>query len=453
MRARVLAVLFAFVVLATAGFAVPLLTVTASERTQQLMLARGGDLDRFAALTDQAVRTGDEDTLIAEATRYTDLYGEPIVVVTARRVPMVATGGMTVADPTVSALIDTALRNQPTHSAETVRPWSSAPVLLARPAGAGTRVSGAVVLRVSVTAAATDVAGRWAAVLAGTALFTLACIALALVATRWLLDPLHQLDHAVGRLTAGLPPERPRLAGPPELRKVTAGFNRMSHAVTSALEQQRRLVADTSHQMRNPMTALRLRIDALQPHLPDSAGRTYDGAVGELERMEQLLDDLLTLASVEHRAGELAVAGTSGVSCDVTAIGAAQVQLWQPVAEQAGVDLVHSGQPGTVSATEAEVSQVLDVLLDNAIKYAGAGARVEVISGPGFLEVRDNGPGLAEAELRQAQTRFWRATHHRDLPGTGLGLAIAEQLVGGRDGRIELAAVRPHGLSVRVVLP
>ncbi|WP_027941740.1 sensor histidine kinase [Amycolatopsis taiwanensis] len=453
MRARVLAVLFAFVVLATAGFAVPLLTVTANERTQQLMLARGGDLDRFAALTDQAVTTGDPDTLIAEATRYTELYGEPIVVVTARRAPMVATGGMTATDPAVSALIDTALRNQQTRPAGTVRPWSSAPVLLARPAGAGTRVSGAVVLRASVVVAAADVASRWTAVLAGTALFTLACIALALTATRWLLGPLRRLDHAVGRLTAGLPPGRPRLAGPPELRKLTAGFNRMSDAVTSALEQQRRLVADTSHQMRNPMTALRLRIDALEPHLPASAGRTYTGAVGELERMEKLLDDLLTLASVEHHAGELAAAGTGGAACDVTAVGAAQVQLWQPVAERAGIELVHSGQPGTVSATEAEVSQVLDVLLDNAIKYAGSGARVEVITRPGLVEVRDNGPGLTEAELGQAQTRFWRATHHRDLPGTGLGLAIAERLAGGRGGRIELAAVTPHGLSVRVELP
>ena len=447
-----LAVLLAFVLLATAGFAIPLLTVTATQRTQQLLLARAGDLDRFAALADDAATTGDESTVTAEATRYTELYGEPIVVVTARRVPVVATGGMTAAEPAVSQLIDTALRNQRTNPAGTISPWSSAPVLLARPAGAGTRVSGAVVLRVSVQAAAADVAHSWTFVLAGTALFTLACLALALAATRWVLGPLRRLDHAVGRLTAGLPPEHPRLAGPPELRKLTAGFNRMSDTVTSALEQQRRLVADTSHQLRNPMSALRLRVDTLRAHLPESAARTYAGAVGALERMENLLDGLLTLAGAEHRAGELAVAGTNGVSSDVNAVAAAQVHLWQPVAERAGVELVHNGLSGTVSATEAELAQVLDVLLDNAIKYAGRGARIEVRGRDGMLEVRDNGPGLTEAELARAQTRFWRAERHRSRPGTGLGLAIAERLVAGRGGRIELSAATPHGLVVRVVL-
>ncbi|GHE82756.1 two-component sensor histidine kinase [Amycolatopsis deserti] len=455
MRTRVLAVLLAFVVLATAGFALPLLTVTATERTQQLLLARTADLDRFAALADQAVAAGDSSALLAEVTRYTELYGEGIVVVTARRAPVAETGGLTAADPAVAELIDAALRNQPSQPAATVRPWSHAPVLLARPAGTGTKVSGAVVLRASVTTAADDVRRSWFAVLAGAALVTLAGAGLALGATRWVLGPMRRLDRAVGDLTAGLRPVHADLAGPPELRQLTAGFNRMSDAVTAALDQQRRLVADTSHQMRNPMTALRLRVDALGPSLPALASRTYEGAVGELDRLEALLDDLLTLAAAEHRAGELAVSGDSA-SCDAAAVAEAQVHLWQPAAERAGVTLRFAGEAARAAATEAELAQVLDVLLDNALKYA-PGAEVVVSCGVEgawvVASVADAGPGLSAEELAQAQARFWRAERHRGLPGTGLGLAIAERLAAGRGGRIELRAAEPHGLVVRVLLP
>ncbi|OXM74759.1 HAMP domain-containing sensor histidine kinase [Amycolatopsis sp. KNN50.9b] len=489
MRTRVLAVLLAFVVLATAGFALPLLSVTATERTQQLLLARTADVDRFAALADQAVAAGDASALLAEVTRYTELYGEGIVVVTARRAPVAETGGLAAADPAVAELIDAALRNQPSQPAATVRPWSRTPVLLARPAGTGTKVSGAVVLRASVTRAADDVRRSWFAVLAGAALVTLAGAGLALGATRWVLGPMRRLDRAVGDLTAGLRPVHADLAGPPELRQLTAGFNRMSDAVTAALDQQRRLVADTSHQMRNPMTALRLRVDALGPSLPASAARTYEGAVGELDRLEALLDDLLTLAAAEHRAGELAVSGDSA-SCDAAAVAEAQVHLWQPAAERAGVRLrftgepprtaeaqrqpagmtphltrepLHAaeaqratGEPPRAAATEAELAQVLDVLLDNALKYA-PGAEVSVSCGVegawAVVSVADAGPGLSAEELAQAQARFWRADRHRGLPGTGLGLAIAERLTAGRGGRIELRAADPHGLVVRVLLP
>jgi signal transduction histidine kinase len=458
MRTRVLTVVLAFAMLAVAGFAVPLLGVTASQRTQQLVAARTADLDRFAGLAEQAAESGDTGALTAEVTRYTELYGEAVVVVDARRAPVVQTGGMRAADPSVARLVDAALRNQRVSPGGTLRPWSRGHDLLARPVGTGTRVSGAVVLRASLRAAADDIALRWALVLAGAGLFAVACVVLARRATHWVVHPLHRLDRAVGALAAGLPAEHARAGGPPELRQLATGFNRMADAVTTALEQQRRLVADTSHQLRNPLAALRLRIDSLQSRLPASATRTYTGVTAELERMEHLLDDLLALANAEHRAGELSVTDVRGACCDATAVAAAQAQLWQPVAEQAGVHLEFVPGPAVLmSCTEGEVAQVADILLDNAIKYAGSGARVEAhcyTEGPDTVfEVRDDGPGLATAELTQAGTRFWRSERHRDVRGSGLGLAIAEQLVTGRGGRVEFTATEPHGLRVRVVFP
>ncbi|SEB70345.1 HAMP domain-containing sensor histidine kinase [Streptomyces sp. PAN_FS17] len=458
MRTRVLTVVLAFAVLAVAGFAVPLLGVTATQRTEQLVAARTGDLDRFAGLAGQAAESGDTGALTAEVRRYAELYGEAVVVVDARRAPVVQAGGLRAADPVVARLVDAALRNQRVSPGGTLRPWSRGDRLLARPVGTGTRVSGAVVLRASVRAAADDIALRWALVLAGAGLFAVACVLLARAATRWVVRPLHHLDRAVGALAAGLPAEHARAGGPPELRQLATGFNRMADAVTTALEQQRRLVADTSHQLRNPLAALRLRIDSLQLRLPDSATRTYTGVTGELERMELLLDDLLALANAEHRAGELAVTDAPEAYCDATGVAGAQVQLWRPVAEQAGVRLDHA--PGAVvrmACTEGELAQVADILLDNAIKYAGSGARVGTrcfTEGPhAVFEVRDDGPGLDPAELPQAGTRFWRSERHRGVRGNGLGLAIAEQLVAGRGGHVEFASAEPHGLRVRVVIP
>lgn len=458
MRTRVLTVVLAFAVLAVAGFAVPLLGVTATQRTEQLVAARTGDLDRFAGLAAQAAESGDTGALTAEVRRYAELYGEAVVVVDARRAPVVQAGGLRAADPVVASLVDAALRNQRVSPGGTLRPWSRGDRLLARPVGTGTRVSGAVVLRASVRAAADDIALRWALVLAGAGLFAVACVLLARAATRWVVRPLHHLDRAVGALAAGLPAEHARAGGPPELRQLATGFNRMADAVTTALEQQRRLVADTSHQLRNPLAALRLRIDSLQLRLPDSATRTYTGVTGELERMEHLLDDLLALANAEHRAGELAVTDAPDACCDATGVAEAQVQLWQPVAEQAGVRLDHvSGTVVRMACTGGELAQVADILLDNAIKYAGSGARVGTrcfTEGPhAVFEVRDDGPGLGTAELPQAGTRFWRSERHRDVRGSGLGLAIAEQLVAGRGGHVEFASAEPRGLRVRVVLP
>ncbi|MEW2572242.1 HAMP domain-containing sensor histidine kinase [Streptomyces sp. NPDC047070] len=477
MRTRVQAALLLFVVIAVAAFAVPLLLFTASDRTQQLVLARSADLDRFAALMDQAAATGDTSAVAAEARRYTQLYGEPLVVTDTRRRTVVQTGGMRAADPAVARLLDAALRNQTEHPSAALRPWSRGYRMFAEPAGTGTRVSGAVVLRASVGTAADEITRRWAAVLAGAALVAVACAVLARAATGWVVSPLRRLDRAVGQLAAGLPPEQTRAGGPPELRQLAIGFNRMARTVTAALEQQRRLVADTSHQMRNPMAALRLRVDALHTHLAPSGERTYTGVTTELDRMETLLDDLLALATAEHRAGELTVTDGAGGHCDAAAVAADRYRLWKPVAERAGARLTltptSAAHPVPAACTDRELAQIADILLDNAIKYAGEGAEITLDcttepgsgsgagsgsgSGSGFavLTVTDDGPGLGADELALATTRFWRSGSQREnrTSGTGLGLAIAEQLLAGRGGRLELTAARPRGLRARAVVP
>jgi signal transduction histidine kinase len=429
MRQRLLLVLLLFSLSAVTAFAFPLLMSTASERTQQFVISRTADLDRFATLP--------ADVVVSEALRHNEIYGEEVVVVNAAGEPVVE-AGMKIAE--VSAQIDAALRNQPAAPVPTVLPWSSGDVLFARPVGTGTKVAGAVVMRASTRVAALDVARRWAFVLAGALLAACACVLLALVVARWLLRPLKELDRGVRAVAEGQ--RRTHVAdtaGPAELRALSESFNRMSDAVAEAADQQRRLIADASHQLRNPMAALRLRVDMLPSN---------GSLLTEVERLESLLDGLLALASAESTATERAAGGVEPELADLQVVAHDRVDAWRAAASSAGVTItIDDRMPGLVRCAVSDLAHVLDVLLDNAIKYGGS--QVTVVCDRATLAVRDNGPGLSKKDLKHATERFWRGDDSQR--GTGLGLAIADRIVTAHDGKLRLHT--DNGLVVTVDLP
>jgi signal transduction histidine kinase len=457
MRRRLLVVLSAFALAAVAGFAVPLLETTAAGRTQEFVLVRITDLDRFAALAQQAAGPAGADALAQEVRAHHAVYGEGVVVVDRSGRPVVE-AGLRADEPAVVAAVDAALRNQPAARPDRLGPWSTEPILLARPVGTGTQAGGAVVLRAAPAAAAADIAAAWAVVLSGALVAAAACAALALLLARWVLRPVRELEAGVGAVAAGHPGAHVSLrAGPPELRELAAAFNRMSDAVATSAEQQRRLVADTSHQLRNPLAALRLRVDTLDPHVAEAGRRTYRSTVAELDRLESLLDGLLDLASAESRATDLAAGAGPGERAELTAVVAERLDAWRPAATRAGVRLAATA-PGPVEAAAApsEVAQMLDVLLDNAVKYAGRGASVAVAArcagDRAVLEVCDDGPGLAPEHLSRATQRFWRAPGST-ARGSGLGLPIAERLVTARGGALRVSSPPGRGLVVTIELP
>lgn len=457
MRRRLLLVLSVFSVVAVAAFALPLLASTAAERTQRFVLTRTADLDRLAAYAQQAADPDAVAVLEQEVRAHHAVYGEEILVIDRAGRPIVG-AGLGLDEPGVLAAVDAALRNQPVARPEPVWPWSDDPVLFARPIGTGTRVDGAVVMRASTAAAAADIAAAWLLVLLGTVAAALACAGLALALARWVLRPVAELATGVRAVTEGHPGAHvsPH-GGPVELRELSVAFNRMSDAVSTSAEQQRRLVTDASHQLRNPLAALRLRVDTLDAHVAERGRRTYRSTLAELERLESLLDGMLGLASAESKATELAAGGARVERTDVAEVVAKQVDLWEPVAERAGVRLVLvEGPPVEAACTASELAQVLDVLLDNAVKHAGAGATAQikwtVIADRVRLEVGDDGPGLSREDLARATQRFWRGADTGG-GGSGLGLAIAEQLVAARGGSLRLSRAPSGGLLVTVELP
>lgn len=455
MRRRLLLVLLAFAVLAVAGFAVPLLDSTAATRTREFVLSRTEDLSRFATLAQEATSGGNRTRLAMEVRAHTEVFGDGVVVVDAHR-RVIVENGLRAADPRVSAAIDAALRNQPAPRPVTLRPWSSGDVLLARPVGTGIRVTGAVVLSSSVRPAVEDITTSWLLILAGALAAFAVCVVVVLALARWLLRPVHELADGVHAVAEGR--ERTHVditAGPAELRGLAEEFNQMSDALAESAQRQRRLVADASHQLRNPMAALRLRIDTLA-----ARDATYGPMVTELERLESLLDGMLALASADAKATDLAADRTEEDSCDAVAVLAERTEAWHDAGVAAGVTLT-GPEPVPVGVqagcAESELAQVVDVVLDNAVKYAGAGATVRWScvdeNGRVLVTIEDDGPGVPAGELDRLTERFWRSGRHRDAPGSGLGLAIADRLVTARGGGFTVHNGSFGGLAVRIELP
>ncbi|WP_280317373.1 sensor histidine kinase [Nocardia wallacei] len=464
MRRRVLTALTVFATIAVLAFAVPLCLTAATSRTQQLVLARTGDAEWFAALADAAAASGDTRALTVEAGRYHQLYGENILVVDARGATL-AGAGVDSGSPAVVAALAAARRNQRPAPVAQLMPWSPATVLIARPVGSGVQVNGAVLIQASTGPARTDILRTWGIVAGGAVAAMVLFMALALALSRWVLRPLAKLSRAVEKLTASLPKPRPeavdqtvltrRHGGPPEIRAVAASFDAMALAVADSAEAQRQLVADTAHAMRNPLAALTIRLDSLEPAIPEHAAGTFRGATAEVERLTRLLDGLLTLAVAEATTEFDPAEPAAG--CDAVQVAQDRADAWRSAFDHAGLTLtVEAAGPVDAAADAAALAQILDVALSNSCRYAGRGAHTRlVVTGTAetaTLTVTDDGAGVPAGELDRLTTRFFRSSTAA-AGGSGLGLPIAAALVKARQGSLRIEPVHPHGLAVTVELP
>lgn len=459
MRRRLLLALLAFSAVAVTAFAWPLLISTASERTQRLVNSRTGDLERFVATARQDAVDKDNADIRAEVGDYHELHGDGVIVVSARGVP-IAEAGISASDPEIATAIAGALRNQQAASVDDLRPWSDEDVLLAGPISTDTQVIGAVVLRSSVRNAAMDIATQWTWILVTALAAAGICVLLALQLARWVLRPLAELERGVLAVADGQGDTHiGEHLGPRELRVLAGSFNRMAHVVNQSAQRQRQLIADASHELRSPIARLRLTVDALASQIQPDDGESYRRIVAEVGELETLSGSLLELARADQTATEVATGTCASDSCDATELLVERAEAWLPKASSAKVELEGPDAELAVwlACRESELKRVLDVALDNAIKYAGPHAHVTLActatSDWGRVAVTDDGPGLSPQELAEATTRFWRSPRHRAESGSGLGLAIAERLVTARGGTLTVRANQPRGLAVEIALP
>jgi signal transduction histidine kinase len=321
---------------------------------------------------------------------------------------------------------------------------------VAVPVLSGDRVLGAVRLTYPaqvVTDAANSKVG-------GLGIVTLTTVLLAGV-IGWILArsvtrPLRRLTELTERFAEGDLAERSdERSGAPELRSLSRSFNAMAERLTDALEQQRRFAADASHQLRTPLTALRLRLERareLAEEAPKESAERLTAAVAEADRLETLIEGLLQLSRGEGTITAIAMV-------DVGAIARERVEQWQPLGEERGIAIGYEGPPAAVAlGSRSAIEQIVDNYLDNALSVSVARSAIQVRlerdAHSVTVHVLDRGPGLPPADLARAFDRFWRG--RADESGSGLGLSIVAQLAGASGATVRLENREGGGLDAQV---
>ena len=462
---RVLLVLVIYSTIVVLGLAVPLAVSMGRERLQRFSESRLAAASYFA---DLAARQGNSQSVDLQQAveRYFTLYEEPVLVVDRDGAPRASAGVAGTPDSVADAVAD-ALRNQRSRLPESVTPWSPPEVLIAVPVGTGTQVDGAVVLAASTGAARADVTRAWFTIAAGAVALLGVASMIAVVLSRWTVRPLTDLAARVTDLknrvldrptrdqgdlvdTRESPPGG--YGGPAEVRKLAAVFDQMAHDVEAATVAQRRFVSDSAHALRNPLAALRIRLDALGMAVPESSAAAHRKMTAEVDRLEGIVADLLSLASAEARLDRAV-----DVTADIGDVITQRHEFWSQSLVEAGVNTTVTAPPGLhARIPETDLAQILDILLSNIVNYAGAGTLVEIgarrCADQVVAWVQDDGRGVSENDLPLIATRFFRAANTVGQ-GTGLGLSIARALTERASGVFEISAGQAGGLSITVRLP
>lgn len=465
MKLRVLGVLSMLAVFIVIGVSSIILTSASRELTQEVQINRVAALNRFAQLAYDAALDNDATQLQREMDGYTGLYGEGILI--RLQQSTLRSGGLREDRAEVRDALSRASLNLSDTTIPALQPFGTGSKVISRSFGTASQVLGEAVLEVDLDAARWKLRERWLIVeLAAFALGVLLILAAARV-TGWVLRPVHRLNAAVTELEATGRTSRLPEDGPPELRELSRSFTAMAQTVSESIDSQRQLIADTSHELRNPVGALRLRIDLLQLELQRGTEKAaVAGVVAELERVEEILDGVLKLASAEYKAfegaarGKRSLASSNGpILIDPFTVLQEEVERAGPAARRAGASLVLDAPPRPslqLACNADDLAQMVGELLTNAVKYA-PGANISVAirlrAGAVAIEVSDDGPGLSADERASSTTRFWRAPQHKHIRGNGLGMTIVERLAEANGARLVLEERSPHGLAARIVFP
>ena len=442
LRARLLIALGYLVALVMVAFAVPLginlrdrvgTEVRATARTQAAVLAAGvpgliedRDRERLAALAGT----------VGEASRARVVVADRRGRVLADTANSEAVGVDFSSRPELAA----ALAGRPYQDERRSETLDESILATAAPVFSAGKVVGAVRLTQSVDAVNAAVRRTVLGIAAVGLAVLLAALIAAFLLARGITRPIERLGAAADTISSGDLDARAQVEGSREQRSLARSFNLMTERLARALRAQTEFVADASHQLRTPLTGLRLRIEEARA-TPDRADaqRHLDAGLEELDRMSATIDDLLLLSRTGEREGQ-------GEAVDLAEAVADARRRWQRAAAAREVALhAEPDGAGVVWASRADLDRAVDAVVENAIHYTPAGGQVTVRGVAGGIEVLDDGPGLAPGEEDDVFARFHRGSAGRGgAPGTGLGLPIARELMRTWGGDAALAN-RPEG--------
>lgn len=432
--------------------------ITALERDAFLLAGRTEDILEAAAEPDPQV--------VADVHRYRQTSGARVVIVDSAGVAITTsdddqstTGSSYRSRPEIAAALSGEISTGQRHSVS----LSTDLLYVAVPVVSGDRVIGAVRLTYPAQVVTDQARGQLRMLWLVAGITVLLAGAVAYVMASTVTRRLRQLRRttellAEGRLDARTPVAR----GAPEIRSLTHSVNRMADRLEDLLRQQRAFAGDASHQLRTPLTALRLRLDSAADLVdtdPDAARDILASAQEEAFRLQRIIDGLLMLSRAE--------AGIAPQEIDLAEVARARADQWQPLADESEVRIAVAAPPTAPAlAVPGAAEQIIDNLIDNSLAVSPPGCTIEVAVAPALdadfvdLHVRDEGPGMSVEDCARAFDRFWRGSS--DTGGSGLGLAIVARLArvsgataeltprtltggtGGLDARIRFARSRTH---------
>ncbi|MDG5801286.1 HAMP domain-containing sensor histidine kinase [Streptomyces ossamyceticus] len=284
-------------------------------------------------------------------------------------------------------------------------------------------------------------------------LVLLAAAGIGAFAARRLTAPLRQLNEMASKMSDGDLKARSAITGPQETQTLARTLNQASERLDTLIASQRIFVADASHQLRTPLTALRLSLDNIADGVDDEFVREdVEQATAEVVRMSRLVSGLLVLARAEAKV-------TAAEPLSLRDVIQERLDVWRPAADERGVTITLRGSADgrpLVLASPGHLDQVLDNVLSNALEVSPDGAtitvRVESRGDEVVLSVLDEGPGMSDAEKSRAFDRFWRGQGLTGKSGSGLGLAVVKQLVTDDGGTVILKDAPGGGLCVALTL-
>jgi len=419
------------------------LGITYTRRAEDRLL---NDVERDArvlgSLLEERVESGDTAGVARISQEYTQQSGGRVVVVDRSGISLVDSDDPT--DPrrdfSTRPEFEQALDGRQAAGIRRSGTLNDELAYVAVPIASGNGVTGAVRVTFSTDRLREQVQDYWLKLGLLTALVLGLAAGLGFLMSRWTLGPVETLEEGAERLAGGDLSGRANVdRGPPELRHLATTFNLMASRLEGLVDSQRAFVADASHQLRTPLTALRLRLETLEDELGDdpAARNEVDALTAEVDRLGHLVEGLLALARSE--GGNVAT-----VTVDAAAVADAAVGRWEALAAERQVSVVrHGDDAAPCSAVDGALEQVVDNLVDNALDAVPPGTSIEVtVTQPGGprpvqVVVRDHGPGMTDDERERATDRFWRGPASAPT-GTGLGLAIVQHLVESGGGTFEL---------------
>ncbi len=453
MKTRLIGALVTVAALILVVFSIPLASFVASVERDRLVTALERDAFILAGHAKETLNTT-EGAVLPSLQPYVDQYS----AVNGARVVVTNSDGLVVAANDSTIVIGTSFANRP----EVAGALTGVPsvgeresvtlgerlVFVAVPVLLGDEVLGVVRLSNPKSRIDQAVRDRILGILIAGLCTLLAAVGVAIPLALTIARPISRLTRRTESLAEGdFSVRADDTTGPPEVRELSRSFNAMASRIGLMIENQRQFAGSVSHQLRTPLTALRLRLEQAQDEIGDDNSPLADAleaSRSEADRLQEMVEQLLALSRLEGGS-------TTTVTVDATEIVRNRISMWEPLAGEKDISLHTTGlDAASCVVLEGALEQIVDNFIDNALTAAPEKTSITIdvrrAAGHVLVDVIDEGPGLSDEQRGRAFERFWRGPTKENSPGTGLGLAIVRQLAVASGGTAELLA-RPDGKS------